>query len=156
MLDQCSIEERWAGVSQIIERWLEERQDLIVQFCGVSGVHEYSPKTAHSALRLQNFCQVLVDYMSAGHFEVYYELIREAEAFEDGSVEEGKRILAKIQDTTDLALAFNDTYANSTEESALEVLPKALSTLGETLAARFELEDQLIAVIHEAHREQVA
>ena len=39
MLDQCTKEERWSGVNTMIDRWLKDRQTLIVQFCAVSGVH---------------------------------------------------------------------------------------------------------------------
>lgn len=154
MLDQCSNEERWTGVNNLIERWLKNRRDLIVQFCGVSGVHQYRPKSEKSATRLQKFCEVLMDYISAGHFEVYYELIREAEAFKDGSAELGKQLLPEIQDTTEVALSFDDRYGDGKNTS--DNLPEQLSRLGETLASRFDIEDQLIAVMHEAHREQVA
>ncbi len=32
-------------------------------------------------------CEVLVDYVSAGHFEVYEQLIQEAREFNDGGLE---------------------------------------------------------------------
>lgn len=154
MLDQCTIEERWAGVNDIIERWLQQRQDLIVQFCALSGVHELKTAAERSNLRLQNFCQLLVDYVSSGHFEVYYQLIREAEEFEDGSAELAKSLLPRIISSTERAMAFNDQYTGV--EEAPNSLPRSLSSLGETLASRFDLEDQLIDAMHEAHRSQVA
>lgn len=154
MLDQCSIEERWQGVSAMIDRWLQERQQLIVQFCALSGVHEYSPSTERSANRLQQFCQLLVDYMSAGHFEIYYQLLREAETFADGSAELGKALFPRIDATTERAMHFNDQYADNAGPH--KQLSRDLSVLGEDLAARFEWEDQLIDAMHEAHREQVA
>ena len=76
MLENCDIKERWSGVDKLVERWLEERQSLIVQFCALSGVHELSGNNA-SRGRLQKFCQLLLDYVSAGHFEVFYELVRD-------------------------------------------------------------------------------
>jgi regulator of sigma D len=157
MLDKCTTEERWSGVNDLIERWLQERQFLIVQYCAVSGVHEFSPKSPRSQLRLQKFCQLLVDYVSAGHFEVYYELIREAEAFDDGTAETAATIFPRISSSTEYALGFNDKYgeANNDPNEIIITLPKSLSALGETLASRFELEDQLIEM-HNAHREQVA
>ena len=40
MLDDCKTkEERWEGVQKLIERWLAERQELIVSYCSVSGVN---------------------------------------------------------------------------------------------------------------------
>jgi len=154
MLDNCTIEERWNAVDKLVERWLQERQLVIVQFCALSGVHELNQDDDPSSMRLQNFCQLLVDYMSAGHFEVYYEVIREAEAFQDGSVNLAKGLMPEITLTTKISMDFNDLYTSGKGDWGH--LSSSLSKLGENLAARFELEDQLINTMHESHREQVA
>ena len=154
MLDNCTKEERWAGVNELVSRWLQERQAIIVQFCALSGVHELKADADPANNRLQQFCQHLVDYMSAGHFEVYYELIREAEAFADGSADIATDLMPEITLTTDIAMDFNDRYADA--EGNLMTLPKSLSKLGETLASHFEMEDRLIDTMHESHREAVA
>jgi regulator of sigma D len=154
MLDNCDIKERWSGVNELIARWLGERQSLIVQYCAISGIHEFSPQGANRN-RLQKFCQLLLDYVSAGHFEVYYQLLREAEAFQDGSAEAAKALLPEINGTTAEALDFNDKYADA-QPVGLQNLARDLSRLGEVLAARFDHEDHLISVLHAAHREQVA
>ncbi len=154
MLENCDIKTRWGAVNGLVERWLEERQSLIVQYCAISGIQKAQKSTNPD--RLQKFCQLLLDYVSAGHFEVYYELIREAEAFKDGSADAAKTLLPRITAATQIALDFNDTYAECTEIGEPGVLAKALSQLGETFAVRFELEDQLIASLHASHREQVA
>ena len=154
MLDECTIKERFDGVTQLLDRWLQERQDLIVQFCALSGINEYRPASDSAASRLEHFCQVLVDYASAGHFEVYYQLIREAEEFEDGSAETAQALLPSIINSTEIAMDFHDKYADA--KGPFTHLPRDLSKLGETLAERFENEDRLIDTLHEAHREQVA
>ena len=154
MLDNCTIEERWTGVDHLVERWLQERQVVILQFCALSGVHELRSDADPSNIRLQKFCQLLMDYVSAGHFEVYYELIREGEAFQDGSAEAAKALLPQLTDTTTIAIDFNDRYSDS--ERSIDSLPKSLSKLGEVLASRFELEDELIDSLHYSHRNQVA
>jgi regulator of sigma D len=156
MLDNCDIKERWSGVNKLIERWLAERQAVIVQFCAISGVHVLSPQTAATnRQRLQKYCQLLLDYVSAGHFEVYYELLREAEAFEDGSADAATALMPEINATTAQALDFSDKYAESEQPPAAE-LAKDLSRLGEVLAERFDYEDRLINAMHSCHREQVA
>lgn len=153
MLEECTIKERWSGVNDMIERWLEERQALIVQYCGVSGVNQFSPAQSHR--RLDSFCQILVDYVSAGHFEIYYQLLREAEEFKDGSAELAKALFPKLNITTEAALEFNDKYSSSKQNDQLDELSNHLSMLGETLESRFELEDQLIEVMHDAHHDAV-
>ena len=156
MLETCSKEERWTNVNKIIERWLHSRQALIVEFCAVSGVHQYTPNTQRSKLRLQKFCQLLVDYVSAGHFEIYYELIREGEEFQDGSDKLGKALLPLVDESTERALSFNDAYATADCDKVIPELSETLSQLGETMVSRFDIEDQLINVLHNAHAEQVA
>jgi regulator of sigma D len=154
MLDNCDIKERWGRVNQLIERWLGERQSLIVQYCAISGVHEFSPQGPANRNRLQKFCQLLLDYVSAGHFEVYYQLLREAEAFQDGSADAARALLPEINGTTAEALDFNDRYADA--QTISPNLAKDLSRLGEVFATRFDHEDHLISVLHACHREQVA
>lgn len=154
MLENCDIKERWSGVDKLVDRWLADRQTVIVQFCALSGVHVLSGTNA-SRNRLQKFCQLLLDYVSAGHFEVFYELVREAESFEDGSVEIAKALIPEINGTTAKALDFNDKYAEATQ-APIAWLAKDLSALGELLEERFAFEDRLINATHSCHREQVA
>lgn len=156
MLDDCDIKERWRQVDALIERWLRERQTLIVQFCGVSGVHAFSPQSVNRNQRLEKFCGILMDYVSAGHFEVYYELLREAESFDDGSAGLAGTLLPRISESTEAALDFHDRYEQGKMEANAGFLARDLSRLGETLAGRFELEDRLITGLHSAHRELVA
>ncbi|RMF14955.1 MAG: sigma D regulator [Gammaproteobacteria bacterium] len=157
MLENCkTAKERWGGVSEIIDRWLTERQDLIVQYYElVSGAEFPDVETAVATYR--RFCQVLVDYVSAGHFEVYEQLVAEARAFNDGCEQVAHETLPAIQATTEKLLDFNDQFDQTPEErEALEALKPALAVLGEVLEDRFELEDMLIEKIHHAHASQVA
>ena len=154
MLDSCTKQERWSGVEEMIERWLEERQQLIVEFCAAGGVHEESSEQRQQ--RLQKFCEILVDYVCAGHFEVYYQLIREAEEFQDGSANIAQNLLPELNDNTTIAMAFHDQYAEINDNTDLSELEGKLSKLGETLELRFEIEDRLIDVMHNAHKAIVA
>lgn len=154
MQEQCSKQERWSSVDAIIERWLENRQTLIVQYCALTGVYSMQSDETKAAKRLSTFCELLVDYVSAGHFEVYYELIREAEEFDDGSADLAKELLPKLTDTTQEALDFNDLYSVQDDTFSTNNLNRHLSTLGEVLETRFQLEDELIDVMHTAHKPQ--
>ena len=78
-------------------------------------------------------------------------MIKEAEAFADGSAEFAKNVIPKIQDTTELALDFHDRYAEP-ESGDPQQFIKDLSNLGEVLSTRFELEDQLINKLHQSHQ----
>ncbi len=102
-----------------------------------------------SQQNLQHLCEVLVDYVSAGHFEVFYELIREAEAFGDGSDKLANTIIPQITDTTEVILGFDEKYP--LPENIPANYTADLSLLGEILERRFELEDRLIVGLHRAH-----
>ena len=158
MLDNCKTkEERWGGVNQLIDRWLQERQELIVLYCSLSGAYAFSPNSNASMQKLRKFCQILVDYVSAGHFEVYDQLLKEAEAFNDAQDELVAEIYPKISFTTEVALEFNDRYDSDEQCSqSIELLAKNLSRLGEVLVSRFDLEDRLIEALHNSHADLVA
>jgi regulator of sigma D len=156
MLENCrNAKERWGGVSELIDRWLKERQELLVHYCDLSGTTDFS-QTEALQLKLVRLCEVLVDYVSAGHFEIYEQLIQEAREFDDGGVELAAKVYPRIEKTTETALNFNDQLngQSMTEDKARELFQQ-LSELGETLESRFEMEDFLIEHLHNAHAEKV-
>lgn len=157
MLDNCkSKEERWNGVQALVNRWLAERQELVVLLFSLTDTNEFSPECDRSITRLRKFSQTLLDYTSAGHFEVYDQLAREAEEYNDGSECLLAKLFPQIKASTDIALEFNDTYDTEEHcELALGRLKNELSLLGESLTQRFSLEDQLIAKLHQSHNPQL-
>ena len=155
MLERCkTAQERWGGVHKLIDVWLNERQDVIVLFCGISTLKPFSPRETPVSIKIQAFCQILMDYCSAGHFEIYQQLLDEAKHYDDGGLEQAKRALPVLEEMTQQCVDFNDKYDSA--EHCLEKisdLSKDLSDLGETLSERFELEDQLIEKLHNVHRD---
>ena len=153
MLDNCKTkEERWEGVQALVDRWLAERQELVVLLFSLSDANEFTAKCSQSLNKLRQFSQILLDYVSAGHFEVYDQLVREAEEYHDGSECLLSKLFPQIKQTTDVALAFNDSYDTDEHcEQALGRLKDELSVLGESLTQRFALEDRLIKRLHESH-----
>ncbi|UTW44538.1 sigma D regulator [bacterium SCSIO 12696] len=155
MLENCkSLQERWGGVSHIIDRWLQNRQELLVGYCDLSNVTEFDSNNPDHGQQLQALCENLVDYISAGHFEVYQQLMEEGRAFNDKqALSEASQLLNEVHSATQAALDFNDKYLATDD---LETLAVDLSQLGESLAARFEIEDRMIEVLHTAHQEQAS
>lgn len=156
MLENChNARERWGGVSDLIDRWLKERQELLVHYCDLTG----SENAAHAEVLVGKFvrlCEILVDYVSAGHFEVYEQLIREAKEFNDGGLELAAKVYPKLAETTEVALNFNDRLDGGQLSGAqVQDLFGELSKLGETLESRFEIEDFLIEQLHTVHADKV-
>ncbi len=152
MLENCqSALERWGGVNNLIDRWLVERQELLVTFCSLSGIKEFKDNDSEHGQTILKLCQLLVDYVSAGHFEVYEQLIQEGKQFDDTEgLKAAAGLYQTIDETTEFLLDFNDKYQ---EIDDLSSLPADLSTMGETLAGRFEAEDEMIDVLHTNHRQ---
>ena len=154
MLKNCkSAQERWGGVSTLIDSWLEERRDVLVEFCALGDIHDFDSNNTVHREKLKAFCEILVDYTSAGHFEIYDQLVQEGKELQDSQgLEAANGLLETIDATTEMILDFNDKYL---ETDDLKTLTTDLSQLGESLEARLAAEDQMIAVLHTAHSEKV-
>lgn len=154
MLENCkTAKERWGGVNEIIDRWLEERQAMLVQYCALSGLDQ-NLSDLQRGEKLRSFCQILVDYVSAGHFEVYDQLIKEGREFDDAeALQEASKLYDTIDTTTEKLLDFNDKYLETDDISSLTA---DLSQLGEALEVRFSTEDRLISVLHTSHKDLVS
>jgi regulator of sigma D len=153
MLEKCqNAQERWGGVSEIIDTLLDSRQSLISLFVALP-----SQSITHGLNeKLSKFCVLLMDYLSSGHFGVYEQLLREGSEFNDGSVEAAQQLFPLIQPTTDQSLDFNDKYSSMPDPSVQQIreFAEQLSLLGEALESRFLLEDKLIETLHLAHNQQ--
>lgn len=157
MLENCrNARERWGGVSELIDRWLKARQELLVHYCELSGENDFS-QTEALRQKFVGLCEVLMDYVSTGHFGIYEQLISEAREFNDGGLELAAKVYPRIEKTTEVALNFNDQLDDrELSEQDIKALFEALSHLGESLESRFEMEDFLIEHLHNAHGDKVS
>ena len=84
------------------------------------------------------------------------QLVSEAKAFGDKkALKLAEEINPRINDSTQIALAFND-HCTKGECKDTERFAEKLAKLGGLLHERFELEDCLIEVLHNAHKEEGA
>lgn len=151
--DGQTLEQHWGNVTEILDRWLIERRELLVKYGELGEIKTFDGANVSHGSKLQAFCQLLVDYVSTGHFEIFEQLAGEGKAFSDrDGLKEGADLMEKIQPSTELILDFNDKYLATDD---LEALSLDLSNIGEALAQRFESEDTMIAVLHDAHLEQL-
>jgi regulator of sigma D len=149
--------EGWSLVDDMVRRWMQQRIQLTQDFENVVTPQPLEEPAAKLSSRITSFCQTLVDYVSAGHFEVYNELIIEAREFNDGSLSTGIDLCKEIEQSTDLALEFNDKFETEAHAAnLLQELPRELVALGSMLNSRSDLEDKLIAAVHDCHRPLVA
>lgn len=151
-------QEKLGGKSDTIDNWLKARQALLLRFCSLAGVSPQSADKHHPGSKasdadralpdiseIEAFCQDLLDYISAGHFEVYDMLVEN-----DTRGQQLKaHIYPQISETTDRALRFNDRYTDLVDAQQAARFDNDIAALGQTLEERFELEDELLHHMHE-------
>ncbi|RLA48536.1 MAG: Rsd/AlgQ family anti-sigma factor [Gammaproteobacteria bacterium] len=141
---------QFEAVEGLLTRWLKERREVLGKYTEIAVALDSGLDSERLQQRQQGLCELLVDYVSAGHFEVFHELIDEAENFADGSGALAEKVMPAIADTTEVIMAYEEKYCGA--QGSQEKLKRDLSALGEVLESRFVLEDQLIAGLHNRHR----
>jgi regulator of sigma D len=146
MKEQLSeVQERRGSSNELIEHMLKERNQLLSLLLQVSP-ETSKEKSGQLDADLEEFVQVLVDYIAAAHFGLYERIVEGKErrkAVSDLAIE----IYPRIEQTTQIALAFDEKYNPENEERKLNQLAADLSMLAEELTTRIELEDQLIQLL---------
>lgn len=95
---------------------------------------------------LQEFCEIMVDYTASAHFRLYRFLDERIER-RRGVLRIAEVIYPRVIETTQAIVDFNDRYEVTKPDYDPATLEQDLSWLGERLAERIELEDQLIEVL---------
>lgn len=127
----CAPQSRWLKIDAVIHEWLKERQEVWVLYTQLSS----------NTHMLETFCQILVDYIAAGHFKIYQKLVFAQEMCTPDNPTCNQHVLENILETTPIALDFNDQHVKGENVASLA---QDLSFLGEHLAHRMECEDQLV------------
>jgi regulator of sigma D len=142
--------QQFAAVDDLLGRWLKGRNTLLSKYTELAVTTETSMGESELKTMQEALGGLIVDYISAGHFEVFDELINESQLYADGGRKLAARLIPQISDTTEFILAYEEKYGAGQEYP--ETLERDLSALGEMLETRFVLEDQLIAGLHSRHR----
>ena len=155
-------QDKWGGSHSAIDNWLNERQELLVLYCQLANTSttEGQEKALPQEKDILLFCQVMMDYISAGHFEVYEQIVKACKVNGNDSRALATNLYPKIDCTTDTALTFNDKYADKDSkenagksiEEVFESFDIDLSKIGQALEERFALEDSLIETLYNNHK----
>ena len=147
--NEQDIVERRGGTSHLIESMLTERNQLLSLLLQASELKADTPEELDREL-LNEFCQVLVDYIAAGHFGLYERIVEGTER-RRGVADLAVKLYPRIDETTQAALAFNEKYDAERDDIDASGLHEELSILGEELATRIEHEDEIIQVLSRRH-----
>lgn len=143
-------QQQWGGSHNVIDSWLNERQEVLVSYCQLAGLPPFD--TTNRKLpdddEIKSFCQLLMDYVSTGHFEVYDKIVLQSKQQDPNKKALADELYPKISKTTDIALQFNDRYADNKQTTeVMKDFDDSLSALGQFLEERFSLEDKFIATL---------
>lgn len=147
----ASNKERRVGSQELAQKLIAERTEMLSLYVQLAGVEPYTngknsrAKPAQEVL--QKFCQVLVDYIAAGHFSLYERIVNGTERRQQIAAL-AEKLYPEIANTTESALDFNDKYDCGDHCEITMAFSDDLSHLGEKLAFRIELEDKLIKQLH--------
>lgn len=123
-----------------------ERVEVLALYWRLAGLDPFADTRQREPAQklLQDFCQLLVDYIAAGHFSLYERIVNGTERRRELATI-AQDLYPRIGDTTTVALDFNDKYDCGDNFEITEAFKTDLSRLGEELAVRIDLEDKLIA-----------
>ncbi|GGZ24557.1 MULTISPECIES: sigma D regulator [Shewanella] len=143
-------EQKWGGANALVDQWLNNRRKLLVYYCKLAGLAPYEnrDKSLPCVDQVRGFCNLLVDYVSEGHFEVFNRVVDACDEQGQSHKALAQQLLPKIVETTDQALDFSDKYSELESDDLLYQLDKDLAELVHALETRFQLEDRMLEVLH--------
>jgi regulator of sigma D len=137
--------ERRARSHSLIQELVITRNQMLTLFSQLAELKPFQPDEGTCEV-LQEFCETLVDYTLQAHLNLY-RYIEEKLEKRKKVLQLAEQIYPRILATTEMISAFNDTYEEINDKLDASHLEQNLSRLGEALATRIELEDQLIEVL---------
>ncbi|MGE0387629.1 MAG: Rsd/AlgQ family anti-sigma factor [Gammaproteobacteria bacterium] len=145
MDEQTQPATRRAKTHEQIDRLLAERDSTLVLLWKVSGRDDNDPHAPDQTL-LAEFTTLLTDYIAAGDFGLF-QRVAEGTERRQAVLTVAAQTYPRISETTRIAVDFSDRYSDRAGAHLDPRLPEDLVTLGEALAERIGLEDELIAAM---------
>ncbi len=137
--------ERRQQARHLVNELQQEQREVWSLYCQIAELTPFKDNTEVKSM-LKKFAEAMVDYVSLGHFGIYERLLAGTERRENVLIN-AKAIYPKYSTTTETVVSFNDQYDDTKAKFNTSTLESDLSKLGETLAKRMEIEDQLCSLL---------
>ena len=137
--------ERRQQARALIDELVKERRQVWSLYFRVAELKPFS-SSEQLTTAVNEFVQLLIDYISLGEFGIYERVLQGKERRQK-ILKAAEEVYPEFSGTTQTAVAFNDKYEHPEDNKKINDLEKDLSTLGETLAKRIEIEDALCGMI---------
>ncbi len=140
-----TIKERRTQSRKIIESLISSRTETLAQY---KDVMSYQPFEMNDTLQevLEDFCESMVDYSAKAHFNLYNYLDEKKER-RQSVLKIADSVYPELVDNTQKILDFHDTFNSDVSAMNCGKLESCLSSVGELLADRINLEDDVIAAL---------
>ena len=144
MADTIVVERRVQSRA-IIESLINSRTETLTQY---KDIMTYKPFEMNDTLQevLEDFCESMVDYTAKAHFNLYNYLDQHKER-RQSVIKIADNIYPELVDNTQKILDFHDMYNSDVTAMQCDKLESCLNSVGELLADRINLEDDVIAAI---------
>ena len=147
---QKSEHERRAKSLGDLHTLIKTRTETLSLLSQLAGMRPFKPE--HDVqMVLKEFCETLVDYTASAHFQLY-RFIEEGRERRRAVLEVADKVYPRIAETTEKILDFNDSYDCDEHCENLSRLADDLSQLGEVLADRIQMEDQVVQALQRQSR----
>ncbi len=97
--------------------------------------------------QMSEFCSLLVDYLSRGHFKVYPKILTIMENVSSRRLTVARRLIPRIENTTEYLLKFDEKYSGELDEGIMRNWRKDLAYVGQWLEIRFKHEDRMVIAL---------
>lgn len=97
--------------------------------------------------QVKDFFNLLIDYLSRGHFDIYPKILNIMEHVSSRRLTIARRLVPRIQDNTDEILKIADEYNSELDEGIMKHLKEDLAHLGQLLEIRFTHEDRMVIAL---------
>ena len=136
-------EDRRNQLHRIIKSLVSSRTKTVTQY---KELMEYKPFVMDDTLQevLEDFCGLLVDYTAKVHFNLYKHFDEQTERRKN-VITAAENIYPKIVKNTQNIIDLHDSYNDNTQSMSDQNLELCLNSVGELLAERITLENDLIA-----------
>lgn len=142
---QASVAERRSSSQNQLKTLLETRTETLSLYSQLANMRPFE-QDREMQLMVQEFCEALVDYSASAHFQLY-RYIEDKNERRTAVLEIAESVYPRIAESTRFILDFNEKYDCEDHCDNLSSLDSDLSILGELLADRILLEDQVISAI---------
>ena len=138
-------DDRRAPARRRLQSLVGVRNHVLTELTLLAAERPFTPD-ADTLSTLQDFCQSLVDYAAAAHFQLYRYVAERRERRSEVEAIAGA-VYPEIAETTDAFLNFSDKYAGPEATAHFDELESDLTRIGELLDARITDEDRVIAIL---------